>query len=98
ATLKTLLKHAYACGIGNSMRVLTRQSKNLTHLLSVKAPDRLVRELAGYLDQNPQSMIQRCHLYPLGGLKKSVEWLGQVQQGQIRLGKTGFDVINALKA
>ncbi|MEM7072584.1 MAG: metFprotein, partial [Pseudomonadota bacterium] len=47
ATLKTLLKHAYACGIGNSMRVLTRQSKNLTHLLSVKAPDRLVRELAG---------------------------------------------------
>ena len=38
ATLKALIGHARACGIGPSMRFLTRQARNVTKLLAVSAP------------------------------------------------------------
>src|SRR3546814_20341533 len=48
ATLKTLLKFAQASGVGPSIRVLTRQARNLARLMLVQAPDRLLVELAAY--------------------------------------------------
>ena len=42
ATLKALIGHARACGVGPSMRFLTRQARNVAKLLAVSAPDRLV--------------------------------------------------------
>jgi methylenetetrahydrofolate reductase (NADPH) len=89
ATIKTLLKHAQQCGIGNSMRVLSRQAANITKLMTVREPDKLVRDLAAERSRNPSFGVHQCHLYPLGGLKKSAAWLYAVQDGKIELERKG---------
>ncbi len=89
ATVKTLLRHAQACGIGNSMRFLTKQAANIAKLMTVNEPDKLVRDLALYKATDPDCGIAQCHLYPLGGLAKSAAWLYGVQDGNITLGKKG---------
>jgi methylenetetrahydrofolate reductase (NADPH) len=81
ATLKTLLAHAKACGIGPSMRVISRQAMNVAKLLTVAAPDRLVTALASYQANNPACGIRGVHMYPLGGLKKSADWSYAVADG-----------------
>ncbi len=87
ATLKTLINHAKACGIGPSMRVLTRQARNITKLMTVKAPDRLIADLAYYKATDPECGIRQVHVYPLGGLRRSALWAYAVLDGNFTLGK-----------
>jgi methylenetetrahydrofolate reductase (NADPH) len=89
ATIKTLMKHAQACGIGNSMRFIAKQARNVAKLMTVSEPDQLVRDLAVYKATDPHCGIVQTHLYPLGGLKKSAAWLYAVQDGKIDLGRKG---------
>lgn len=89
ATLKTLINHARACGIGASMRVLTRQAKNITKLLNVRAPDGLVAELAAYKASDPGCGIRQLHVYPLGGLRRSAQWTYAVLDGDFTLAADG---------
>lgn len=89
ATLKTLINHAKACGIGPSMRILTRQARNITKLMTVKAPDRLIADLAYYKATDPECGIRRVHIYPLGGLRRSALWSYAVVDGDFTLGKDG---------
>ena len=91
ATIKTLLGHARACGIGPSMRVLTRQARNLTKLMSERAPDRLIADLAACYTHDPDCRIARVHMYPLGGLRKTAAWCYAVLDGRFHMdGKGGF--------
>jgi methylenetetrahydrofolate reductase (NADPH) len=91
ATIKTLLRHAMACGIGPSMRSL--RTVNITKLMTTKMPDKLVRQLARYSAEDPNCGITQCHLYPLGGLKKSAAWMYATQDGEFELtDKDGFDL------
>ena len=89
ATLKTLINHARACGVGPSMRFLTRQAKNVTKLMTVSAPDRLVADLARYAAEDPHCGITRVHVYPLGGLRKSAAWANAVADGDFTLKADG---------
>lgn len=89
ATIKTLMKHAQACGIGNSMRFIAKQARNVAKLMTVSEPDKLVRDLAVYKATDPTCGIVQSHLYPLGGLKKSAAWLYAVQDGKFELNKKG---------
>ncbi len=82
ATIKTLLAHARACGIGPSMRVLTRQAMDIAKILSVAAPDKLVTALAAYQASHPACGIRGVHMYPLGGLKKTADWAYAVADGR----------------
>ena len=82
ATVKTLMAHAKACGIGPSMRFITRQAMNVAKLLTVSAPDKLVAELASYQASDPACGIKGVHMYPLGGLKKSAQWSYAVADGR----------------
>ena len=94
ASLKALIGHAKACGVGPSMRFLTRQARNVTKLLSVTAPDRLVAGLATYRATDPRCGVRGVHVYPLGGLKKSARWARAVVDGrfEMRDDGRGFDV------
>ena len=91
ATIKTLLKHAMHCGIGASMRSL--RTVNITKLMTTRMPDKLIRDLAAYKAEDEKCGITQCHLYPLGGLKKSAAWMYAVKDGDIELNsKGGFDI------
>ena len=93
ATIKTLLRHAQACGIGASMRMITKQAANITKLMTTKMPDKLIQDLANYKALDPNCGITQCHLYPLGGLEKSSDWMYAVQDGRFKLKtKGGFDI------
>jgi methylenetetrahydrofolate reductase (NADPH) len=85
ATIKTLLNHARACGVGPSMRFLTRQARNITKLMTVSTPDKLVLELARYRAEDPGCGIARVHVYPLGGLRRSAAWTYAVADGDFSL-------------
>ena len=89
ATLKTLINHARACGIGPSMRFLTRQARNVTKLMNVNAPDQLTSDLAKYAAEDPNCGIQCVHVYPLGGLRKSAAWAHAVAEGDFQMKKDG---------
>jgi len=92
ATLKTLIAHSKACGIGASIRFLTRQAMNVTKLLNISAPDKLFVELANYKANDPACGIRKVHMYPLGGLKRTAFWTNEVAKGAFDLSadKTSF--------
>ena len=94
ATIRTLLAHARACGIGPSVRFLTRQARNVTKLMTVSAPDRMIGALAAYRAGDPACGIAGVHVYPLGGLRRSAKWSYAVADGQFTMKKdgTGFTV------
>ena len=99
ATLKTLINHARACGIGPSMKFLTRQAKNVTKLMNVNAPDQLTADLAKYWAEDQKCGVQRVHVYPLGGLRKSAAWANAVVEGdfQMKSDGRGFTVNREIK-
>ena len=92
ATIKTLLAHATACGIGPSMRIITRQAANIAKLMTTRMPDKLTRDLANYQANDPSCGINQVHLYPLGGMTKSAKWLYATLVGKFNLTDDGFDL------
>jgi len=75
--LQTLIKFAIACGVGPSLGVLQKRALDLTKLLVPFAPTEMLAEIAAYKTTHPDSLLQRVHIFPLGGIKASAEWLGE---------------------
>ena len=94
AKLRTLLSFARSCGIGPSMRMLTRQTSRIAKLLTVTAPDRMVTALAAYRAGDPDCGIVRAHVYSLGGLARTTAWADAVADGAFTMAddSVGFSV------
>lgn len=82
ATIKTLMAHAVACGIGPSMKIIKQQAANISKLLTVREPNKLVRELCVEMANNKNTAIHGFHLYPLGGFVKTADWQKKIAAGQ----------------
>jgi methylenetetrahydrofolate reductase (NADPH) len=76
ATIKTLVKYAAMCGVGNSARFIRKQALNITKLLTVSEPTEFVSQLATLHFDKPELNIAAPHLYPFGGFDKLFAWLG----------------------
>ena len=46
ASIKTLINYARSCGIGNSLRFISKQAFNLTKLATLSTPDKLIYDLS----------------------------------------------------
>lgn len=79
AKLQTLLKFSVECGIGASMKILTNRAKDITKLLLPYKPTQILNELAAYKSENPELNIEQVHFFPLGGIKKTADWVSKVQ-------------------
>ena len=75
ATIKTLVKYAAMCGVGNSARFIRKQAMNITKLLSVNTPDEFVAGLARLHFEKPELRIAGPHMYPFGGFDKLFDWV-----------------------
>ena len=75
ATIKTLVKYAAMCGVGNSARFIRKQALNITKLLTVSSPDAFVENLARLHFEKPELGIAGPHLYPFGGFDKLLDWV-----------------------
>ena len=89
ATIKTLLNYAKACGIGNSMMFLKKQARNVAKLMNVSAPDKLLVDLANYKATDPDCGLIGCHMYPLGGVKRTAKWTYAVVDGEFSMNPKG---------
>lgn len=75
AKLQTLIKFAMACGVGPSLRVLTRRAKDVTKLLLPFEPTAVLNEFATHKAANPDSLISQVHFFPLGGIKTNANFV-----------------------
>ena len=83
ATLKTLVGYATSCGIGNSIRFLSKQAMNITKLATTRTPDRLIADLTDYKLENPTSKLTKLHFYAFGGIKKTTDWLKNITNSKL---------------
>ncbi len=74
ATIKTLVKYAAMCGVGNSARFIRKQALNITKLLTVSEPTEFIDQLATLHFDRPELNIAAPHLYPFGGFDKLFTW------------------------
>lgn len=75
AKLQTLIKFAIACGVGPSLNVLQKRAKDLSKLLRPMEPTDVATALAAHKADHPDSLIERLHIFPLGGIRTSLEWV-----------------------
>lgn len=73
--LQTLIKFAISCGVGPSLSVLQRRAMDLSKLLVPYEPDEFLTEIADYKATHPQSLIEQIHVFPLGGVRASADWV-----------------------
>ena len=95
ATIKTLLKFAISSGIGPSLQMIKKQSKNITRLFTTQSPDKYIYGLARGMEQDKECLIKNFHFYPFGGFLKTVEWASALEKGLLRLDDSkGFEVLS----
>ncbi len=83
ASIKTLINYARSCGIGNSLRFLSKQAFNLTKLATLSTPDKLIYDLANYANTNKSSNLENIHFYAFGGMKKTTDWLNLLDNSEL---------------
>ncbi len=74
AKLQTMIKFAVTCGVGPSIRVLQRRARDVSKLLLPYEPTEVLTDLAAHKAANPDSLIERVHFFPLGGIKTNAQW------------------------
>ncbi|WP_136635871.1 methylenetetrahydrofolate reductase [Pseudooceanicola onchidii] len=75
AKLQTLIKFAIACGVGPSLKVLQKRAMDVTKLVLPYEPTDLLADLAQHKLENPDSLIEQAHIFPLGGIKTAAKWV-----------------------
>ena len=94
ANLKTLISFAKSCGIGNSLKFLSKQALNIKKIAAANAPDKLISDLAIYRQQNENSKLQKIHFYPFGGIKRTSSWANALLNNEILIDNNGGIKIN----
>lgn len=77
AKLQTLVKFAIACGVGPSVKVLQKRAKDLTQLVRPYTPSDMLAAIAKYQSARETSLIKGLHMFPLGGIRASTDFMGQ---------------------
>jgi methylenetetrahydrofolate reductase (NADPH) len=82
AKLQTLIKFAIACGVGPSLRVLQKRAMDVTKLLMPYEPTPFLTELAAHKAKHPDFGIAAVHIFPLGGIQTSADYLRLHAKGE----------------
>ncbi|KAA5607259.1 metFprotein [Roseospira marina] len=70
----TLITYARQCGVGASLRVLTRRPDVLAGLVKAWAPDAIVDDLSKGHTRDAVWSVAGVHLFPFGGFAKTAAW------------------------
>ncbi|MEO1314389.1 MAG: methylenetetrahydrofolate reductase [Pseudomonadota bacterium] len=80
AKLQTLIKFAMACGVGPSLRVLQRRAADLSKLMLPFTPEKILTDLANHKVMHPDFNVEAVHVFPLGGIPKSGDFMNEFGQ------------------
>ena len=75
ARLQTMLKFAIMCGIGPSLSVLQHRARDVTRLMLPFDPRDIAADLARHRAAHPDGTVTAAHLFPLGGITTTTDWL-----------------------
>ncbi len=75
AKLQTLIRFSMACGVGPSLRVLTRRARDVTRLIRPFTPQSLLADLAMHKAAAPDLPIESVHFFPLGGIRATTDYI-----------------------
>ncbi|TKT54594.1 methylenetetrahydrofolate reductase [Rhizobium sp. LC145] len=75
--LQTLIKFAISCGVGPSLGILQKRALDFRKLLLPYEPTDFLNDLASYRAANTESLIEQVHVFPLGGIQASAEWMNE---------------------
>lgn len=78
SSLATIMSYASQCGVSTSVRML-RQKPGALRLLGSWSPDGLLQEAVNERLERPMSAFKGIHLFPFGGLQRSLDWLNSQQ-------------------
>jgi methylenetetrahydrofolate reductase (NADPH) len=91
ARVATLLQYAIRCGIGNSVRALSKSS-SFRHLLAEHPPEPIMRELIAAAPKGdisgPPLGITGLHFYTFDSVERTVEWINTAR-GQETCARSG---------
>lgn len=79
--LQTLIKFAMSCGVGASLKVLQKRAMDISRLFTPYEPTEFVSALSHYKIQNPNTLIKQLHVFPLGGIAASADWMNRNMSG-----------------
>ena len=82
AKLQTLIKFSIECGVGASMKILTKRAKDITKLLLPYKPTQILSDLANYKAQDSSFNIEQVHFFPLGGIKRAAEFVEELSNSK----------------
>ncbi len=85
AKLQTLIKFSMACGVGASLRVLTRRARDITKLMRPFTPETVLSDLAAHKAANPDFPIESVHFFPLGGIRATTDYISSQNDAATRL-------------
>lgn len=85
AKLQTLIKFSMACGVGPSLRVLTRRARDLTKLMRPFTPDAILADLAAHKAAHADFPIESVHFFPLGGIAATTDYIATQSDAAARL-------------
>lgn len=91
-SIASLARHATACGIGDSIKMLLRQSTNILQMASLRTPDRLLSDIALAMIADPATLFRGVHFFPLGGLTRTIDWASAVAAGRFSLKNGGLTI------
>lgn len=85
AKFKVLAKYAQMCGVRFSVGFLRKQGLRALKMTAEGYPDRLITELARYVDDTPDTLITRLHFYNFGGVTKTMNFIHAVRDGDFTM-------------
>ncbi|MGH9540019.1 MAG: hypothetical protein ACRD3H_18995, partial [Terriglobales bacterium] len=87
AGIVTLVRYAFRCGVGNSVRVLT-ENPVFAKALVDRGPEPIIREIAGSLaDEGSAAIgIAGLHFYMFGGFRETLAWIDAARSNRPALG------------
>jgi len=84
-TTKQLVQYGIKCGIGSSLKMLTRQRARLLQLAAVREPGGLLLDIVRHNANTPQSLFATPHFFPLGGFSATAKWIGAIIRGDFEI-------------
>jgi len=88
-SLKRLINLGIRCGVGASLRLLTKHAGTVSKMVRTATPARLISATASYVHNNPSSGIERVHFFCPGGVENTARWANSVIAGNFALDVDG---------
>jgi len=89
ASIKSLMRYAALCGVGSSLRFLSRRRGQVFQLLGQAEPDGFLVDLLRGVVDDAGGRIEGVHLYPFGGVEKAAAFARALAEGRFRVNRRG---------